>query len=231
MDSPAGDGLECEMQAIADLKLWQILAYSGIALTVVQMWMKTMIPLRVLAISTNVLFLAYASLEAVWVTVVLNCILLPLNLYRLQEMRNLIRKVDRARGSEIDMTWLRPFMSHRHINTGEVLFRKGDVAEAMYLVDSGHFVLSETGMEVPPGTVVGELGMLSPDGRRTQTLVCRAAGEVQSLSYDRFEELYFQNPEFGLSFLKLTSRRLFQNIARLEQELAVRNSPSLVPPI
>ena len=135
-------------------------------------------------------------------TVVLNCILLPLNLYRLQEMRNLIRKVDRARGSEIDMTWLRPFMSHRHINTGEVLFRKGDVAEAMYLVDSGHFVLSETGMEVPPGTVVGELGMLSPDGRRTQSLVCREAGEVQSLSYDRFEELYFQNPEFGLSFLE-----------------------------
>jgi hypothetical protein len=31
--------------------------------------------------------------------------------------------------------------------------------------------------------------------------------------------------------LKLTSRRLFQNIARLEQELVVRNSPSLVPPI
>ena len=54
---------------------------------------------------------------------------------------------------------------------------------------------------------------------------------MQSLSYDRFEELYFQNPEFGLSFLKLTSRRLFQNIARLEQELAARNSPSLVPPI
>jgi hypothetical protein len=27
-----------------------------------------------------------------------------------------------------------------------------------------------------------------------------------------------------LSFLKLTSRRLFQNIARLEQELAARNA-------
>jgi CRP-like cAMP-binding protein len=79
-------------------------------------------------------------------------------------------------------------------------------------------------MEVPAGTVVGELGMLSPDGRRTQSLVCREAGDVLSLSYDRFEELYFQNPEFGLSFLKLTSRRLFQNIARLEQELAARNA-------
>jgi CRP/FNR family transcriptional regulator, cyclic AMP receptor protein len=99
----------------------------------------------------------------------------------------------------------------------------------MYLIDSGRFELSETGMDIPPGTVVGELGMLSPDGRRTQSLVCRETGDVQSLSYDRFEELYFQNPEFGLSFLKLTSRRLFQNIARLEQELGARSALSGVP--
>ena len=42
------------------------------------------------------------------------------------------------------------------------------------------------------------------------------------LPYERFEELYVQNPQFGLAFLKLTSQRLFQNIARLEQELADR---------
>ena len=215
------------MEMLAQLPLSQILAYLGVGLSVVQMWMKTMIPLRLIAITTNGLFLAYSALEGVWVpTFVLNCFLLPLNLYRLQEMRALIRKVDRARGTDIDMTWLRPFMSRRHIKAGETLFRKGDVAEAMYLVDSGHFALSETGLEVPTGAVVGELGMLAPDGRRTQTLVCREAGDVLALSYDRFEELYFQNPEFGLSFLKLTSRRLFENIARLEQELAARGSPA-----
>jgi hypothetical protein len=215
------------MEMLAQLPLSQILAYLGVGLSVVQMWMKTMIPLRLIAITTNGLFLAYSALEGVWVpTFVLNCFLLPLNLYRLQEMRALIRKVERARGTDIDMTWLRPFMSQRHIKAGEILFRKGDVAEAMYLVDSGHFVLSETALEVPTGAVVGELGMLAPDGRRTQTLVCREAGDVLALSYDRFEELYFQNPEFGLSFLKLTSRRLFENIARLEQELAARSSPA-----
>ena len=39
----------------------------------------------------------YAILGDVRPTLVLNCILLPLNLYRLNEMRTLIRKVERAR--------------------------------------------------------------------------------------------------------------------------------------
>jgi hypothetical protein len=212
------------MEVIGQIQLWQVFAFSGIALTVVQMWMKTMIPLRVLAITTNFLFLTYAAIGDVWITLILNCILLPVNLYRLQEMRTLIRKVDRASRTDVDMTWLHPFMTRRRVVAGETLFSKGDVAETIYLVDFGRFVLSETGIEVPPGIIVGELGLLAPDRRRTQSLVCLEAGEVQSLSYDRFEELYFQNPEFGLSFLKLTSRRLFQNIARLEQELAARNA-------
>jgi CRP/FNR family transcriptional regulator, cyclic AMP receptor protein len=92
----------------------------------------------------------------------------------------------------------------------------------MYLVVTGRFELTETKMAVKPGTVVGELGFLAPDGLRTQSLVCLEDGEVMELGYDRFEELYFQNPQFGLAFLKLTSRRLFQNIARLENELASR---------
>jgi hypothetical protein len=38
------------------------------------------------------------------------------------------------------------------------------------------------------------------------------------------KELYFQNPEFGFYFLRLTSERLFQNISRLEEELAHKNA-------
>jgi CRP-like cAMP-binding protein len=39
---------------------------------------------------------------------------------------------------------------------------------------------------------------------------------VLTISYDKLLELYFQNPEFGYYFLRLTSERLLQNIARLE---------------
>ncbi len=200
----------------------QIAASLGIALTVVQYWMKTMIPLRVVGIITNVLFLIYSGLSNIWPTFVLNCIVLPLNLYRVHEMRELIRRTKRAARSDLDMTWLQPFMTRRRTKAGQVIFRKGDIAEAMYLVVSGKFLLQEINVPLEPGSVVGELGLLSPEGVRTQTLVSVDDGEVLSLAYEKFEELYFQNPEFGLGFLKLTSRRLFDNIARLEAELATR---------
>ncbi len=200
----------------------QLAAAAGIVLTVVQYWMKTMIPLRVVGIATNVLFLVYSGIAGIWPTLLLNCIVLPLNLYRVHEMRELIRRTKRAARSDLDMSWLQPFMSRRRTKAGQVLFRKGDIAEAMYLVVSGRFVLQEIDVRLEPGAVVGELGLLSPEGLRTQTLVSLDDGEVLSLAYEKFEELYFQNPEFGLGFLKLTSRRLFENIARLESELASR---------
>lgn len=210
--------------------LAEIAATAGIVLTVVQYWMKTMIPLRVVGISTNVLFLIYSSIAGIWPTLVLNCIVLPLNLYRVHEMRELIRRTKRAARSDLDMTWLQPFMTRRKTKAGQVIFRKGDIAEAMYLVVGGRFVLQEINVTLEPGAVVGELGMLSPEGLRTQTLVSLDEGEVLSLAYEKFEELYFQNPEFGLSFLKLTSRRLFENISRLEAELATRPARIVPPP-
>lgn len=194
----------------------EIIGYLGALFSIATYAMKTMVPLRILAIMSNVLSAAYGYEQAIYPMLALHLILFPLNAYRLYEMIELVRKVKRASRSGFDMKWLKPFMSKRHPHAGDVLFRKGDVAEAMYLVVSGHFQLAESGIEVPPGAVVGELGMFSPDGRRTQTLVCRASGEILAITYRHFKELYFQNPEFGFYFLQLTTGRLFQNIARLE---------------
>jgi len=44
---------------------------------------------------------------------------------------------------------------------------------------------------------------------------------VMVTSYSQVKQIYYQNPEFGFYFLRLTSARLFRNIARLEDELAV----------
>jgi CRP-like cAMP-binding protein len=86
----------------------------------------------------------------------------------------------------------------------------------------------ESGIELPVGAIVGELGMLSPQGERTQTLECIEDGLVLSVTYAQVEELYVQNPEFGFFFLRLASARLFENIGALEARLSQREPPAPV---
>ena len=77
-----------------------------------------------------------------------------------------------------------------------------------------------SGIVLPVGAIVGELGMLSPSNMRTQSLECVEAGLVLSVSYSKVEELYVQNPAFGFYFLRLVSARLFQNLETVQQQLA-----------
>jgi uncharacterized protein (DUF697 family) len=100
------------------------------------------------------------------------------------------------------------------------LFRKGQPANEMYLTVTGKFLVSEIGVELPPGRLMGELGFVTPNNRRTQTVKCIEEGDVLAISYDRLLEIYFENPEFGYYFLRLASDRLLQNNARLEGVIA-----------
>ena len=172
----------------------------------------------------NALFIVYGFFGGIYPTLVLNLILLPLNTVRLQQMRKLIQDVEAAASyGETSIDWLKPFMSRLKFHKGDIVFRKGDVADAMYYSVSGRYRLCEMGIEIPSGQVFGDLGLLAPGNQRTQTIECVEDGEALTASYQQVKELYFQNPQFGFYFLRLTSERLFENIARLEQELARKN--------
>jgi len=93
----------------------------------------------------------------------------------------------------------------------------------MYYSVSGRYRLIEMGIELPTGQVFGDLGLLAPDNLRTQTIECVEDGDVLTATYQQVKELYFQNPQFGFFFLRLTSERLFDNIKRLEQEIVRKN--------
>jgi CRP-like cAMP-binding protein len=182
--------------------------------------MRTMIPLRVFAILTNILLIATAIPTHNYPTLLLHGVLLPLNSYRLHQMLQLMREVKRSVNSDLSMEWLRPFMTERKCTAGEVLFYKDEKAESMYYIVSGRFQLVESGIVLPVGAIVGELGMLSPSNARTQTLECVESGVVLGVSYDQVEQLYVQNPAFGFYYLRLSSARLFQNLDTLERRLA-----------
>jgi CRP/FNR family transcriptional regulator, cyclic AMP receptor protein len=200
------------------------LGYSAALLVFLTFSMKTMIPLRIVGICSNVFFIAYGYLAPAYPLFVLHIALLPLNLFRLREMLTLVRQVGDATQGDLNMDWLKPFTSKHAIKAGEVLFRKGDKADAMYFVVSGEFKVTELGIPIGAGQVLGELGLLAPDQIRTQTIECVKEADLLRITYDQVRQLYFQNPKFGFYFLQLTSRRLFENIARLEKRLAEKGA-------
>ena len=200
--------------------------YLAALLVLMTFWMRTMVPLRYMGIASNVLFMTYGYLAAAYPPLVLHVLLLPLNVVRLREMLRLTRQADSAAQSDLSMDWLKPFASTVRFRSGDVLFRKGDKAKTMFFVVSGRYRLTEIAIDVLPGSLVGELGFLAPDQKRTQTLMCEESGEILEITYDELKQLYFQNPEFGFYFLRLTTQRLFQNNARLQEELTLERSKS-----
>src|ERR1700743_2660393 len=187
--------------------------------------MRTMIPLRIFGILTNLVLIATAIPGHNYLVIVVQALVLVLNSYRLHQMLQLVRDVKKSVNSDLSMDWLKPFMTERKCSAGEILFYKDEKADDMFYIVSGRFRLVESGIELPVGAIVGELGMVSPSTVRTQSLECIEAGVILSVSYTKVEELYVQNPAFGFYFLRLASARLFQNLAKAEQRLGPLSAP------
>lgn len=180
---------------------------------------KTMVPLRILAIVANCFLIVFYAVSHEWIPFALQAVALPLNGWRLYQMVVLIRNVGSAIRGNDSMDWLKPFMAKRRFRKGDILFAKGEEAHEMFCIVTGRFLLLDLGIELKPGQVVGELAMLAPDNRRTATLECIDDGEALSITYEQVQQLYYQNPTFGFYFLRLSTARLFENIARLQGDL------------
>jgi CRP-like cAMP-binding protein len=204
-----------------------IIGYAGAALMIATLAMRTMMPLRIMGIITNCLSLTYGLVSGIWPMVIQHGVLLPLNTYRLFQMRKLLRDVEAASRSDLSLDWLKHYMARYEMKAGAFLFRKGDKADALYIVATGRCRLPQLGIEILPGAVVGELGMLTPGRIRTQDLECVEDGTILRIDYEKIEQLYFQNPKFGFYFLRLASARLFDNVARMEKKLAERETEIL----
>jgi hypothetical protein len=204
-------------QVKSRIDLANLLGLIGGVFYIATLYMKTMVPLRAAAIASNIFFIGYGFFSRSFPTFALYVVMFPLNCVRLYQIMQLVKRVKKASQGDLSMDWLKPFMTKRNFREGQVIFRKGDVAEEMFFTVSGKFRVTEIGVELPPGHIVGEMGLLAPDNRRTQSLECVESGQMLTITYDKVRELYFQDPEFGFYFLRLTTERLLQNIARLEK--------------
>lgn len=213
---------------LANITLANMFALVGAIFFVGTLLMHTMVPLRIANMAGCAFFVGFGALSGNVATFLLYLLLLPINAVRLRQMLNLIKRARIATESDASMEWLKPFMTERRYRRGDRLFKKDDPATEMFLTVTGRFLIMEISLERPPGSLIGELGFLTPNKRRTATVECIEDGQVLTITYEKLLEIYFQNPEFGYYFLVLTSQRLLENISRLEgrvaQEKAVRSA-------
>jgi CRP/FNR family cyclic AMP-dependent transcriptional regulator len=191
--------------------------YVAASLTFLAFYTKTMLPLRYIAISSNVAFIVYGALAQLNPVLLLHCVLLPLNLYRLRQLRRLISNVSVSASSDFSVEWLLPYMKRQRARAGDRLFRSGDRADRMFYIVSGTVSLPEAGVERSAGDVIGEIGLFSPVGQRTTSAHCSTDCELLVITDRQVFDLYYQNPKFGIFLLRLITGRLINEVDRLKQ--------------
>jgi len=189
--------------------------------------MKTMIALRVIAIGSNIAFIAYGLIADLTPIYLLHAILLPLNIGRLWQSHALIREVRAAATSDLSLNWLLPFMKMERRKAGDLLFSKGEISDKMYVVSEGVVTVEEIGLDLDGGQVFGEISLFSRDARRTASIRCKTDVKLMSISREKVLELYYENPKFGFYLVQLITERLIENAARAPaaQEAAQLSAP------
>lgn len=142
--------------------MWIVIAgWLAAGLVFSSFFMQTMIPLRIVAIVSNLAFINYALLGLdygvfgrVYPILVLHVCLLPLNVLRLRQQRRLLAAVRGATDQDVFRSLL-PHMKTELYPDDTVLFRRGDSADRLYLVRQGSVLFPEIGKRALPGDVFG----------------------------------------------------------------------------
>jgi DNA-binding NarL/FixJ family response regulator len=117
-------------------------------------------------------------------------------------------QVKQADGGSTALGRLIPHMALQKIKARGVLFKKGDASDALYYVLKGTVRLEEIGIDAGPGSLLGEVGLFTP--QRKRTLTARAGSDVDVLWITAVDamRICYQDPEIALYLMQLITGRL-----------------------
>lgn len=200
-------------------------SWLGSAFSLYAAFARTMIPLRVAAIAANLCILAAAAWRGSAPTLLLHAVLLPVNCWRLYEMRRLIAQIREATQGAFEANWLKPFMTRRRVRAGTTLFVRGEPATEALLIVEGRVAIPEAGATIGPGALFGEMALFSADRARAASAVAETDLDLLVITYEEFERLYFQNPKFGFYLIRLMMQRLADNADHARRDAKGEDAP------
>jgi CRP-like cAMP-binding protein len=195
----------------------ELLGYAASAAVLATFCMSTMIPLRIVALGSNVLFCAYGYFDHLYPVLILHVTLFPVNLLRLIQFYRLVQDVRDAHREDLPVQSLLPYMKELKLAAGQTLIRKGDKADQLYFLMDGALEIPEIGKVLEPGAVLGEIGVFARNQERTATVVCRTDCRLYALSESKAKQLFFQDHSFGFAVMQLIINRLLENNRQLQE--------------
>jgi CRP/FNR family cyclic AMP-dependent transcriptional regulator len=203
--------------------VWQGLQWTGYvaaALVFATFYMRTMQPLRLMAISSNVVFLIYAVPLHLWPIAILHALLLPLNGLRLIQLRRMLGHLEQARSQDLDVHKLLPHLAHEDRAAGVVLFRRGDRGDGAYYIVSGAVEIPELGIRRQAGEFFGEVGAFSSARLRTASAVCAVPTRLYRIGHHELALAFHRDPALAFGLMRLIADRMAENVTRAADTIA-----------
>lgn len=144
--------------------------------------------------------------------VVAYVIIVAIQIARTFALAKLVESAKQSGETDVSLDWLVSSMTPQQFSAGETLFRSGDRSDAMFVIKAGTIRLVEFNAALGPGQMLGEIGIFSPEGKRTASAVCETNVELLHLSAQRVFELFAQQPAFGFQLMQLIIRRMNERV-------------------
>lgn len=196
----------------------QALGYLASLLVFSTFYMRTMLPLRCLAIASNVAFISYGIPLRLWPVVGLHALLLPLNLVRLFQIRRMQQQFRETSTGGVNIHPLIAAMRPERYEEGTVLFRKGSLGQCAFYIAEGRVEFPELGAHAGSGEIFGEFAVFSPNHRRTASAICASDVELYRIDDEAVVTAFHQSPVFAFSLMRLMMARMTENLERRAAE-------------
>ena len=194
------------------MDLGELFGYLASLLVFIAFYMRRMLPLRIVAIASNVAFISYAWIDGLTPILLLHGALLPLNVLRLFELQRIAAEVATAANEEFSVEPLLPLMKRIIVDAHQTLFEINEPADELYYILEGTLLIPELGKEIGPGSFLGEFALFSELGCRTATAVARTQCVAMVLTKKAAISALAQHPQFAIHLLRLITVRMLQNV-------------------
>ncbi len=130
-----------------------------------------------------------------------------------------------------ELEHLQSTMQVRHLESGEILFREGQIGRHFYVIADGQLEIlmgAETPEElvlnvIGTGEYLGEMSLIVPDGERSATARARVKTVLLSMSRDEFTALLEHHPLLAQSMVSVLSERLESTNVATFRDLTEKN--------